>query len=208
MANWVALIWTFAKPWSDLIIKVHSIFRTCKVQLKAGPWFIQGRSHTRCGPYFGTTVEAVQCLTYQTEWNVWTCKKETKHYSCFGVWKHTLFWGVRGKEFLYFVAELRAKSQKPWKISCPTVLQLRWLISTWWDENMTLFVFSACYEILWNWFCGRKQTKKCKDQKRSIVFAKGALIGKSVFQIQRRNAVHGRWLQFRYSWWYSIKVYT
>ena len=25
---------------------------------------------TRRGPYFGTTVEAVQCLKYQTEWNV------------------------------------------------------------------------------------------------------------------------------------------
>ena len=34
--------------------------------------------------------------------------------------------------------------------------------------------------------------QKCKDQKRSIFFAKGALIGKSIFQIQRINAVHGR----------------
>ena len=44
-------------------------------------------THTRCGPYFGTTVEAVQCLTYQTEWNIRICKKETKH---------TLFGGGRG----------------------------------------------------------------------------------------------------------------
>ena len=41
--------------------------------------------------------------------------------------------------------------------------------------------------ILW-----KKADKKCKDQKRSIFFAKGALIGQSVFQIQRVNAVHGR----------------
>ena len=34
--------------------------------------------------------------------------------------------------------------------------------------------------------------QKCKDQQRSIFFAKGALIGKSVFQIQRINAVCGR----------------
>ena len=110
----------------------------------------------RCGPYVGTTDDTVQCLTYQTEWNVQTCRKETKH---------TLFWGVRKKGFLYVVAKLRAKSQKPRKSLCPTVLKLRCVISTWWDENMTLFVFSACYEIHWDWFCGRKQTKKCKDRK-------------------------------------------
>ena len=34
--------------------------------------------------------------------------------------------------------------------------------------------------------------QKCKDQKRSIFFAKGALRGRSVFQTQRINAVHGR----------------
>ena len=41
--------------------------------------------------------------------------------------------------------------------------------------------------ILW-----KKADKKCKDQKRSIVFAKGAVIEKSVFQTQRISAVHGR----------------
>ena len=41
--------------------------------------------------------------------------------------------------------------------------------------------------ILW-----KKADKKCKDQKRSIFFAKGALIRKSIFQTQRINAVHGR----------------
>ena len=78
------------------------------------------------------------------------------------------------------------------KSLCPTVLQLRWVISTWWDENMTLFVFSACYEIHWNWFCGRKQTKNAKIRRDGFAFAKGAVIGKSIFQTQRINAVHGR----------------
>ena len=63
--------------------------------------------------------------------DVWVCR-------CVGVWR---------KKFLYVVVKLQAKFQKPWKSPCPTVLQLRWVISTWWDENMTLFVFSACYEI-------------------------------------------------------------
>ena len=46
---------------------------------------------------------------------------------------------------------------------------------------------------------GRKETKKCKDQNRSIFLAKGALIRKSVFQIQRINDVHGRCSSFRCS---------
>ena len=88
--------------------------------------------------------------------------------------------------------------EKPWspkireKSPCPTVLQLEWVISTRWDENMTLFVFSACYEIHWNSFCGRKQTKNAKIRKGEFLFAKGALIGKSIFQTQPINAVHGR----------------
>ena len=39
----------------------------------------------------------------------------------------------------------------------------------------------------------KKVDEKCKDQKRSILFAKGALIGKNIFQIQRLNAVYGRY---------------
>ena len=52
-------------------------------------WTTASCTCTRCGPHFGTTVEAVHCLTCQTEWNVRTCKKETKH---------TLFWGGGGRE--------------------------------------------------------------------------------------------------------------
>ena len=56
------------------------------------------------------------------------------------------------------------------KSLCPTVLQLKWVISTWWDENMTLFVFSACHEIQWNWFCERIHFK-CSE---STLFTAGA----------------------------------
>ena len=126
-------------------------------------------SCTRCGTYFGTTVEAVQCFTYRTEWNVWTCEKETKYYSCFGVWKHTLFWGVREKDFFTLSPSYKQSPKNRGKSLGSAVLQLRWLISTWWDENMILIVFSACYEIHWNWFCGRKQTKNAKIRRGAFV---------------------------------------
>ena len=137
---------------------------------------------TRCGPYFGTTVEAVQCLTYRTEWNVRTCKKETKH---------TLLGGGGRKDFFTLSPSHKQSLKNREKTLCPTVLQLRWVIWTWWDENMTLFVFSACYEIHRNWFCGRKQTKMQRSKKEHFL-AKGAVIGESIFQTQRINAVHGR----------------
>ena len=146
-------------------------------------------------------VETVQCLTYQTEWNVRTCKKETKH---------TLFWGVWGvweKEFLYVVAKLRAKSQKPWKNLCLAVVQLRWVIWTWWDENMTLFVFSACYEIHWNWFCGRKQTKNAKIR-RGAFFREGCFDRKEYNSNTTNKRCSQQVLQLRCSLWCPIKFYT
>ena len=108
-------------------------------------------SHSiRCRPYFGVTAEAVQCLTYQTEWNVRTCKKKDKTYSVLGC-------GVcGGRDFFTLSPSFKQSPRNREKSLCPTVWQLRWVISTWWDENRTLFVFSACYEIQWNWFCERK----------------------------------------------------
>ena len=100
--------------------------------------------------------------------------------------------GVRGKGFLYVVAKLQAKSQKPWKISLSYSFgvgtghfdMVRW-------KYDSVCIFSMLRDtlelILW-----KKAAKKCKDQKRSMFFTKGALIGKSTFQIQRINAVHGR----------------
>ena len=103
-------------------------------------------------------------LMYRTEWHVRTCEKKTEH---------TLYRGVREKGFLHVVAKLQAKSQKREKSPCLTVLQFRWVISTWWDENMTLFVLS-CYEIHWNWFCGRKQIKNAKIR-RGAFFSRRVL---------------------------------
>ena len=134
---------------------------------------------TRCGPYFGTIVEAV----YQMKGNIWTCKKETKR---------TLFWGVWEKEFLYVVAKLPAKSKKPWKISLSysfAVEMGHFDTIRWKYDSVCIFSMlrDALELILW-----KKADKKCKDQKREHFFEKGALTGKSIFQIQRINVVHGR----------------
>ena len=103
-------------------------------------------------------------------------RKRRQNILCFGVWKHTLFWGVKThsvlgcentlcfgvcgrKNFFTLSPSYKQSPKNREKSLCPTVLQLRWVISTLWDENMTLFVFLACYEIHWNWFCGRKQTE-------------------------------------------------
>ena len=79
-----------------------------------------------------------------------------------------LFWGVWvcGRKNFFTLSPSYAQSPKNREKSlCPTVLPLIWVISTWRDENVTLFVFSACYEIHWNWFHRRKQTKKAKIRK-------------------------------------------
>ena len=108
--------------------------------------------------------------------------------------KHTLFWGVwecKRKNSL-LIAKLQAKSQKPWKVSLSYSFgvgmghldMVRWK----YDSVCTFSMLRGTLELsLW-----KKADKICKDQKRSIFFTKGALIGKSIFQTQRINAVHGR----------------
>ena len=138
---------------------------------------------TGCGPYFGTTVEAALCLTYQTEMKRSNLQKRDKPSLCFGV--------CGRKNFFALSPSYKQSPKNREKSPCPTVLQLRWVISTWRDENMTLFVFLACYEVHWNSFCGRKQTQLQRSEKEHF-FAKDAMIGTSIFQTQRINPVHGR----------------
>ena len=69
---------------------------------------------TKCGPCFGTTVEAVQCLTHQTGWNVRTCKKDKTYFilgcaECAGCARET-------------ISLSRKQSPKTVKNLCPTVL--------------------------------------------------------------------------------------
>ena len=173
---------------------------------------------TKCWLYFGTIVEALQCLTDQTEWTVRTCEKETKH---------TLFWGIkmypvlryekifcfwvfrvcRRKNFFTLSPSYQQSPKNREKSLCPTVLQLGWVISTWWDENMTLFVFSACYEIKWNWFCGREQAKHAKIR-RGECFSRGCLDRKEYTSNTANKRCSRQVLQLQCSSWYSIKFYT
>ena len=107
--------------------------------------------------------------------------------------KNIIHFGVCGRKNFFMSSPSCKQSPKSGEKSlCPTVLALKWVISTWWDGNMTLLVFSACYEIHWNWFCGRKQTKNAKIRKGAFFSQKSVLIGRIIFQVQRINAVHGR----------------
>ena len=145
---------------------------------------------------FSTTVEAVQCLTYQTGWNVRTCKKETKH---------TRFWGVREKEFLYVVLKLCAKSQKTMKIS----LSYSFAVENGSFRHDEMKYYSVCIFgmlrdtlelILW-----KKADKPCKDQKRSIFIGEECFDRKEYVANTANKHCSRQVLQFRCSWWYSIR---
>ena len=120
---------------------------------------------TRCGPYFGTTVEAVQCLTHQTEWNVRTCKKEGKH---------TLFCGGGGEERISLrCRQVTSKASK-------TVKNVFVLQFCSWDGSFR-------HGEMKTWLClyfqhvtrhigtdfVEESRQKCKDQKRSIFWWRG-----------------------------------
>ena len=155
---------------------------------------------TRSGPYFSTTVEAVQYLMYQTEWNVRTCKKETKH---------TLFWGVRGvreEEFPYVVAKSSAKSQKPWN---PFVLQFCSWNGSFRHGEMKIWLclyFQHVMKYIGTDFV-EKSRQKCKDQKRNI-FREGCSDRKEGISITANKRCSRQMLQLRCSLWFSIKFYT
>ena len=84
---------------------------------------------------------------------------------CVGVWE---------KGFLYVVAKLRTKSQKPWKISvfCSFAVEMGHFDMARWKYDSVCI--SACYEMHWNWACGRKQTKNAKV-KRGAFFSQRVL---------------------------------
>ena len=111
----------------------------------------------------------------------------------------TLYFGVWGRENFFTLTPSYAQSPKNREKSrCSTVLQLRWVISTWWDENKTLFVFSACYEIHWNWFCERKQTKNAKIR-RGTFFGEGCFDSKEYLSNTTSKRCSRQMLQLRCS---------
>ena len=174
--------WVFPRDFTDSPIHINRVIGS-----------LPGAGHILAQPLKRRSASRIK-----PGWNVQTCKKDTKH---------SLFWDVRKKEFLYVVAELRAKSHKPWKSLCPTVLQLRWLISTWWDENVTLFVISACYKIHWNWFYGRNQTKAQRSKEKHFL-GEGCFDRKEYISNTANKRCPRQVLQLRCSSWYSVKFYT
>ena len=100
---------------------------------------------------------------------------------------------LKGKSHSRFRRFRNAQSpQKPWKISLSysfAVEMGHFDVVRWKYDSVCIFSMlrDTLELILW-----KKTEKKCKDQQRSIVFAKGALIGKNIFQIQQIDAVRGR----------------
>ena len=125
--------------------------------------------------------------------------KKRQKILCFGM--------CGGKKFFTLSLSYKQSPKNREKSLCPTVLQLRWVISTWWDENMTLFVFSACNEIHWNWFCRRKQTKNAKIRKGTS-FREGCFDRKEYISNTANKRCSRQVLQLRCSSSYSIKFYT
>ena len=100
--------------------------------------------------------------------------------------------GVREKEFPYVVAKLHTKSQKRWKISL--CLQFcSWNgssrhgeIKIWlclYFQHVTRYIEADFVE---------ESRQKMQRSEEEHFFAKSAVTGKSIFQIQRTNAVHVR----------------
>ena len=166
----------------------------------------------------GLADAVIKCIQYQVRTILWhnrwrvavphganrmkrsNLPKEDETQLCFGVWKHTLFWGVKTHSVLGCTREriclrcrqVTSKVPKPWKISLSYSFavemahfdRVRWK----YDSVCILSMLRGTLElILW-----KKADKKCKDQKRRIFFAKGVLIWKNIFQTQRKNAVRGK----------------
>ena len=137
---------------------------------------------TRCGPYFGTTVEAVQCLMYQTGWNVGTGNKETQH---------TLFWGVRKN---YFSLSPTYKQSPKNREKSLLVLQFCTWDGSFRHGEMKIWLclyFQHVTRYNETDFVEERRQEMLRSEKEHF-FTKNALTGKRIFQIQRINAVHGR----------------
>ena len=135
----------------------------------------------------------MQCLTHQTEWNVQTCKRR-QNIPCFGVCGCVGVWvcGCVGEGISSRCRRVTRKVPKTVKISLSYSLRVEmghFDMVRWKYDSVCIFSMlrDTLGLILW-----KKADKKCKDQKRSILLTKGALIGKSVFQTQRIKPVQGR----------------
>ena len=118
---------------------------------------------------------------------------------CFRVWKHTLFWSVWEKGFLYVVAKLCTEPQKPSKIPLSYSFGVEMghfdMVR---GKYESVCIFSMLRDtlelILW-----KKADKKCKDQKRSI-FREGCFDRKENISNTANKRCSRQVLQLRCSW--------
>ena len=120
--------------------------------------------------------------------------------------KNILCLGGGGRKNFFTLSPSHAQSPKNHEKSlCPTVLQLRWIISTWWDENMTLY-FQHDTRYIGTDFVGESRQKMQRLEEEHF-FAKSALIGKNISNTANKRCSR-QVLQLRCSSSYSIKFYT
>ena len=134
---------------------------------------------TRCGPYFGSAVEAVQCLTYQTEWSVQTCKKEAKH---------TLVLGCAGERISLHCRQVTSRVPKTMKNLC--VLQFCSWDGSFRHGKMKIWVCSYFQHVtryIGTDFVEESRQKMQRSEKENFFREK------CFDQMQRINAVHGRY---------------
>ena len=156
---------------------------------------------TRCGPYFGTTVEAMQCLTYQTEWNVRTCKKETKH---------TLYWvcGCVGERICLHCRQVTSKVPK-------TVKNLIVLQFSTWDGSLRhgemriwlWLYFQHVTRYIGTDFVEESRRKVQRSEKEHFS-REGCFDRKEYLSNTANKRCSRQVLQLRCPSWYSNKFYT
>ena len=156
---------------------------------------------TRCGSYFGTTVEAVQYLMYQAEWNVRTCKKETKH---------TLFWGVRVYERKDCFILSPSYAQSPKTVKNLFVLQFCSWDGSFRHGEMKIWLclyFQHVTRYIGTDFVEESRQKMQKLEKDH--FSREECFGRKEYLSNTANKRCSRQvLQLQCSSWYSIKFYT
>ena len=150
---------------NSMLFLIRNVFinpysKCCTQKLLQCRQFISCQQCTRCGPYFGITVKAVQCLTYQTGWNGWTCKKD-KTYSV-GVC------GCVGGRISLRRRQVTCKVSKTVKksLSYSFAVEMGHFNMVRWKYD-TVCIFSMLRDTL-ELSLWKKTDKICKDQKRSI----------------------------------------
>ena len=132
-------------------------------------------------------------LAQPLKWCSVSCIKPNETFELAKKRQNTLCFGVCGRKNFFEMSpsyKQSPKNRQKISLSCSFAVEMGHFDMVRWKCNsvdISSMLWDTLELILW-----KKADKKCKDQKRSIFFAKGALTGKSVFQIQRINAVHDR----------------